>query len=88
MALNGISNSTEINFNNLNSTIYSRLSTQETELRNTLNTISVDSDGNVSQADLLKMQQQLQQWSIMIDLQSTMTKQIGDSLKAVIQKAS
>jgi len=88
MALNGISNSTEINFNNLNSTIYSSLSTQETALRNTLNTISVDSDGNVSQADLLKMQQQLQQWSIMIDLQSTMTKQIGDSLKAVIQKAS
>ena len=88
MALNAISNSTEINFNNLNSTIYSSLSTQETALRNTLNTISVDSDGNVSQADLLKMQQQLQQWSIMIDLQSTMTKQIGDSLKAVIQKAS
>ncbi len=88
MALDGLSNSTEINFNNLNSAIFSSLSTQETSLKATMNTISVDSDGNVSQSDLLKMQQQLQQWSIMIDLQSTMTKQIGDSLKAVIQKAS
>ena len=88
MALDGLSNSTEINFNNLNSAIFFFFITQETSLKATMNTISVESDGNVSQSDLLKMQQQLQQWSIMIDLQSTMTKQIGDSLKAVIQKAS
>ena len=61
MALDGLSNSTEINFNNLNSAIISSLSTQETSLKATMNTISVDSDGNVSQSDLLKMQQQLQQ---------------------------
>ncbi|MFP3700179.1 EscF/YscF/HrpA family type III secretion system needle major subunit [Burkholderia sp. SIMBA_013] len=37
---------------------------------------------------MLKMQQQVQQWTMLIEIQSTITKQIADSLKGVIQKAS
>ena len=47
-----------------------------------------NADGSVSQADMLKMQQQVQQWTMLIEIQSTITKQIADSLKGVIQKAS
>jgi type III secretion protein F len=47
-----------------------------------------NADGSVSQAQMLQMQQQIQQWTMMIDIQSTITKQIADSLKGVIQKSS
>jgi type III secretion protein F len=47
-----------------------------------------NADGSVSQADMLQMQQQIQQWTMLIEIQSTITKQIADSLKGVIQKAS
>jgi type III secretion protein F len=88
MALNGLSGSAGLNFNALNNTIYDSINSQETQLRDTISNISTDADGNVSQTDLLKLQQQTQQWTMMIDLQSTITKQISDSLKGVIQKSS
>ncbi len=80
--------SSGMNFNTLNDTIYSSLRSQENKLVNSVSNISKDADGNISQTDLLKLQQETQQWTIMIDLQSTITKQISDSLKGVIQKSS
>ena len=88
MALNGLTGSAGLNFNAVNNTIYSGIRSQETKLRDTIANLSTDADGNISQADLLMMQQQTQQWTMMIELQSTMTKQIADSLKGIIQKAS
>ena len=88
MAISELSGSAGLNFNAVNNTIYAALQTQETRLRTTLASIQSDSDGNVSQADLLRMQQQVQQWTMMVDIQSTITKQIADSLKGVIQKSS
>jgi len=87
MAINGLPGSSGLNFNNINNTVYNAISTQEGNLRRTLETISKNGDGSVSQADMLQMQQQMQQWTILIDIQSTITKQIADSLKGVIQKA-
>lgn len=86
--LNRIAGSAGLNFNAINDTIYKSIATQESKLRNTISGISTDADGNVSQTDLLKMQQETQQWTMLIDLQSTITKQIADSLKGVIQKSS
>lgn len=83
-----IAGSAGMNFNALNDTIYSSIRSQETKLRSTISSISTDADGNISQTDLLKLQQQTQQWTIMIELQSTITKQIADSIKGVIQKSS
>lgn len=86
--INGITGSAGLNFNALNDTIYNSIRSQESKLRSTISSISTDADGNISQTDLLKLQQQTQQWTMMIELQSTITKQISDSLKGVIQKSS
>ncbi|HET8597398.1 MAG TPA: EscF/YscF/HrpA family type III secretion system needle major subunit [Castellaniella sp.] len=88
MSLNGLTGSAGLNFNAVNDTIYNSIRAQESKLRDTISGISTDADGNVSQTDLLKLQQQTQQWSMMIELQSTITKQISDSLKGIIQKSS
>lgn len=88
MALNGLTGSSGLNFNAVNDTIYESIRTQESRLRDTISNLSTDADGNISQADLLMLQQQTQQWTMMIELQSTITKQIADSLKGVIQKSS
>ncbi len=42
---------------------------------------------NPSSADMLSLQQQLQQWSMFTQIQSTLVKDLGDALKGVIQKA-
>jgi len=83
-----VSGSGGLNISELNNTIYRSIEAHESKLRTTLNDIRQKGDGNVSQADLLMMQQEVQQWSMMIELQSTITKQISDSLKSVIQKAT
>lgn len=81
-------NASGLNFDNVNNTIYTAIGTQESNLKQTLATVSQNADGSVSQANMLKMQQQIQQWSSMIEIQSTIIKQISDSLKSVIQKSS
>ncbi len=88
MALNGLTGSSGLNFNSVNSTIYGSIRSQESNLQTTLSNLRTNADGSVSQADMLKMQQQVQQWTMLIEIQSTITKQIADSLKGVIQKAS
>ncbi|WP_276807893.1 EscF/YscF/HrpA family type III secretion system needle major subunit [Castellaniella defragrans] len=88
MALTGLSSSSSLNFNAVNDTIYSGIRSQETKLRDTINALNSKSDGDISQTDLLMLQQQTQQWTMMIELQSTITKQISDSLKGIIQKST
>lgn len=88
MSLNGLSGATGLNFNNVNNTIFSAIRTQETNLQQTLQTINSNADGNVSQADLLNLQQQINQWSSLVSIQSTIIKSISDSLKGVIQNSA
>ncbi|NMK47584.1 EscF/YscF/HrpA family type III secretion system needle major subunit [Achromobacter sp. Bel] len=88
MALNGLTGSSGLNFNSVNSTLYDSIRSQESNLQTTLSNMRTNADGSVSQADMLQMQQQIQQWTMLIEIQSTITKQIADSLKGVIQKAS
>ncbi|MET4580343.1 EscF/YscF/HrpA family type III secretion system needle major subunit [Ottowia thiooxydans] len=42
---------------------------------------------NPTQTDLLDMQVGLQKWSMMIQLQSTINKELGDVLKSIVQKS-
>ncbi|MDH5857315.1 EscF/YscF/HrpA family type III secretion system needle major subunit [Lampropedia aestuarii] len=37
---------------------------------------------------LLNMQMAMQKWSMMIELQGTLSKTLGDTMKGIIQKAS
>jgi type III secretion protein F len=43
---------------------------------------------NPSTQDLLEFQQLMQQWSVSVQMNSTMIKELGDALKGIIQKAS
>lgn len=42
----------------------------------------------VTMTDMLQMQQQIRQWSIMTQLQSTIAKDLADALKSVIQRSA
>jgi type III secretion protein F len=37
---------------------------------------------------MLELQQQVQQWSMMIQVVSTLTKEVTDALKGVVQKSA
>ncbi len=88
MALTALTDTSAVTFNAINDTIYSAVSAGEVRLRATLNNLQRDADGNVSQADMLRMQQDISKWTMMIEIQSTITKQVSDSIKGVIQKSS
>ncbi|HCT9233388.1 EscF/YscF/HrpA family type III secretion system needle major subunit [Alcaligenes sp. Marseille-Q7550] len=77
-----------VSFNTLNNTIYNSILSQESRLSSQISGVSAKGDGDISQTDMLKLQQEINKWTIMIDLQSTMAKQISDSIKGVIQKSS
>ena len=78
-----VSTSTGINFSMLSSTIGSVLTTSEGNLRDRISNLGE----NPTQTELLMMQADLQ-WSMLIQLQSTITKELGDALKGIIQKAA
>jgi type III secretion protein F len=46
------------------------------------------SKGDVSSKDLMMFQAELQKWNLMHQMQSTMVKDLGDTLKGIIQKAA
>lgn len=41
----------------------------------------------VTSGDLLQVQTDLQKWTLATNIQSTLTKELGDALKGIIQKA-
>ena len=57
--------------------------TQEQNLR-----ASLANATDLSSGEMLKLQTQIQQWTIFVNLQSTLTKDVADALRAVIQKSS
>lgn len=71
-----------LNFDTVNQTIGRTLEVKQAELRSF--TESMDPESTV---DLLRMQQMMQEWTMMTQLQSTLVKEIGDALKGIIQKS-
>ena len=59
------------------------VNTQEQNLR-----ASLANATDLSSGEMLKLQSQIQQWTIFVNLQSTLTKDVADALRAVIQKSS
>jgi type III secretion protein F len=59
------------------------VSTQEQNLR-----VALANATDLSSGEMLKLQTQIQQWTIFVNLQSTLTKDVADALRAVIQKSS
>ncbi|MGV3678134.1 EscF/YscF/HrpA family type III secretion system needle major subunit [Acidovorax sp.] len=73
-----------INFNNLNNTLGKVSQTREAELQSTITSM----DDSATTTDLLKLQQQIQQWTMFTQIQSTVVKEVADTMKGVIQKAA
>ncbi|MFO1058398.1 MAG: EscF/YscF/HrpA family type III secretion system needle major subunit [Dongiaceae bacterium] len=71
-----------VNFNNLASTIGSKTDKVGQELAN----LQASGD-TTSTSDMLKMQQKMQEWSMLTQLQSTIIKELGDALKGIVQKS-
>lgn len=73
-----------ITFNSINNSISQITTRREADLQNTISNIG----DNPTTADLLGLQQQIQQWTMFTQIQSTVVKEVADAMKGVIQKAA
>lgn len=73
-----------ITFDSINASLSQVRSRREAELQNTISNMGE----NPTTADLLNMQQQIQQWTMFTQIQSTIVKEVADAMKGVIQKAA
>ena len=69
-------------FNAISSTIAQVASTRESSLKTTISEMG----DNPSPGDLLKVQQEVQLWTMFTQIHSTLIKELGDILKSIIQK--
>lgn len=72
-----------LTFENINTTVSNVTRAREAELKQTLSQLQ-----EPTTQDLLYMQQQVQQWSMFTQIQSTVVKEVADAMKGVIQKAA
>ncbi len=72
-----------LTFDYINNTVLAALQSRETQLRSAIE----QSGNNPSTVQLLDLQQQVQQWTLMAQIQGTLAKEISDAMKGVIQKA-
>jgi type III secretion protein F len=79
----GVGATSGLSFDFVGSSVATVVQTKETELRTLIGSLGP----NPTTADLLGMQQQLQQWTLMTNVQSTVVKEIADALKGIVQKA-
>lgn len=84
MATTPIANtSNNLTFDYLNNSIGNVLQNKENDLRTLIGSLGP----NPTSADLLAMQQQVQQWTLITQIQSTVVKEVADALKGIVQKA-
>lgn len=74
-----------MNFSNINNAVLNAVRSKETALKSTIEGMS---NGEPTTLDLLMMQQEVQQWTMMTQIQSTLVKEVADAMKGVIQKAA
>ena len=72
-----------ITFDYINNSVASVVQSREADLKGQISKLGA----NPSTADLLNLQQQIQQWTMVTQIQSTLVKEISDAMKGVIQKA-
>ena len=76
MAIEGLT------FESINSTVSRVAASREASLKKTLSEMGE----SPSTGDLLKMQQEVQQWTMFTQIQSTLVKEVGDTIKGILQK--
>jgi type III secretion protein F len=72
-----------INLSTIASTIGSKIAGIETNLTTTLRGVGLET----STAEMLSIQADIQKWTLATDIQSNVTKTLGDALKGIIQKS-
>lgn len=77
---------TGLSFNDISSAVGAASSNLESSLRSKIT--SIQGAENVTTAQMLELQASMQQWTMMTSVQSTVVKELGDTLKGVIQKAA
>ncbi len=75
-----------LTFDAINTFNTSVVSVAETSLGDKLTALNAKGD-TVTSGDLLQVQTYMQKWTLTTDIQSTLTKSLGDALKGIIQKA-
>lgn len=75
---------TNLNLKDINSFATDRLTTMETDVKNQLNGLS--DGGELTQADLLKLQFNIAKYTISASTLSAINKEIADSLKQTANK--
>ena len=78
-----IVNSSGLTFDYINNSVATAVRSKESQL---MNQIARLGDAPTT-GDLLALQQQVQQWTMMTQIQSTLVKEVSDAMKGVIQKA-
>ncbi len=73
-----------ITFNSINDSISKVTSRREADLQSTISGLG----DSPSTGDLLSLQQQVQQWTMFTQIQSTIVKEVSEAMKGVIQKAA
>jgi len=79
-----IDTTSALNMDFLNDTVMKSIGRQEQDLKTTIE----KAGNNPTTGDLLMLQQGVQKWSMTVQIQSTMVKELSDAMKGVIQKAS
>jgi type III secretion protein F len=72
-----------ITFDYINNSVASVVQSREVDLKGQISKLGA----NPSTTDLLNLQQQIQQWTMVTQIKSTLVKEISDAMKGVIQKA-
>jgi type III secretion protein F len=74
----------DLSLGTLSGAMQSQMGAAQSEMDSQMQNLAGKQD--VSNADLLQMQYGLQKWSMTMQLQSTMVKDVGDALKGIVQK--
>lgn len=78
-----VTSTSGLTFDYINNSVAKAAQSRETELQTLIGTLG----DNPSTTKLLGLQQQIQQWTMVTQIQSTLVKEISDAMKGVIQKA-
>lgn len=73
-----------LNFDTISDTLSTALQSSESSISSLITTAGASG----STTDLLNLQVAIQKWTLVSTVQSTVVKDLGDSLKGIIQKAS
>jgi type III secretion protein F len=71
----------------VNSTVLQAYQAREQDLRTSITALQAKG-ADVSNLDLIALQQEIAQWTLFTQIQSSLTKEITDAMKGVIQKAA